>query len=275
MTVQVGYLGPVGTFSEQAAQQSIVNNMDQKYILKAYPTIPQVIWAVEKGEIQKGVVPVENSIEGTVSVTLDMLAHNVNIPIQGEVVIDIQHCLVAREKGANQITKVYSHPLALAQCRTFLQDNYPQACHISTSSTAEAVILAKEEGNSSAALGSAMAAKIYGLEIICNKANDFEVNKTRFLIIGESKDQKQALLNKTSLCLALAENKPGGLYEILGEFEKMKIDLTKIESRPAKTELGNYIFFIDCKANILEEKYADVLEGLKAKSSFLKILGTY
>jgi len=267
----LGYLGPRGTFSEQAALRFAEGN--KRYKLKAFPTIPHVLRAVENGELGLGIVPVENSIEGTVNITLDMLAHEVNLYIQGEIILNIRHCLLSNNKDMNEIKIIYSHPQALAQCRRFLSGNFPRAQYLTTNSTAEAALLVKEGADGLAAISSLWAAEKYGLEILYKDVSDYEENKTRFLIIG----REQCSLfkpDKTSLCLALPKNKPGGLYEILEEFVKEQINLTKIESRPAKQELGNYLFFIDCCANLLKDK-PQVLRGLKGKCKLLKILGCY
>jgi len=267
----LGYLGPPGTFSEQAARE-----FQSSYaidVLQALPSIPHVILGVDKQEIGLGLVPVENSIEGTVNITLDMLANEVNLFIQGELVLDIRHCLLTLKGNKEKIRFVYSHPQALAQCRRFLLDNLPDACCISTESTAQAALIVKQSAGGVAALGSFGAAQEYGLNVKNDDASDFPGNKTRFLVVGKKMfSYKKA--EKSSLCLAVNENIPGVLHQILGEFAREQIDLTKIESRPTKKELGDYLFFLDCRADLLGEK-KDVLERLKKICRFVKVLGCY
>jgi len=269
--INVGYLGPKGTFSEQAALEFTQEN--KKYKLRDFPTIPHVLKALENGQIELGIVPVENSIEGTVNITLDMLVHDVELYIQGELVLDIKHCLISNYGKTDEIHTIYSHPQALAQCRRFLSSYFPQARYITTNSTAEGALFVKKGTKGLAAITSLWAAEKYGLEIIAENVSDYEENQTRFLIIGR---QQLALArpNKTSLCVALPKEEPGGLYEILGLFVEDQINLSKIESRPAKKELGNYIFFIDCLADLLTDK-RHVLEKLQKKCKLVKVLGCY
>ena len=224
-------------------------------------------------EVGLGLVPVENSIEGTVNVTLDMLANEVNLFIQGELVLEIKHCLLTLEGDKEKIRFIYSHPQALAQCRRFLLDNFPNASCIPMESTAQAALLVKESAGGGAALGSLSAAREYGLDVKNSDASDFPGNKTRFLVVGK-KSFSFKTPEKSSLCLAVNENIPGVLHEILGEFAREQIDLTKIESRPTKRELGDYLFFLDCRADLLGEK-KDVVERLKKICRIVKVLGCY
>lgn len=268
--LNIGYLGPSGTFSEQAAQ-TLARNFPLHSLIPL-PSIPHVLLEADKGNIDLGLVPVENSIEGTVNVTLDMLAHEVDLDIQGEIILEIKHCLLTKEPHGS-IQAIYSHPQALAQCRRFLQKNFPQIPCITTDSTAQAAQIVKESREPVAALGSMQAAREYGLFVRFTDIADYLSNKTRFLVVGREKllDLKP---KKTSLFLAVKENRPGVLYEILGEFARENIDLTKIESRPTKKELGDYFFFLDCKADLLEEKN-EVLKRLENTCRLVKVLGCY
>ncbi|NLW23907.1 MAG: prephenate dehydratase [Clostridia bacterium] len=268
----IGYLGPEGTYSEHAALKFAEKYKITKF--KDFPTIPHVLQAVEHGEITLGIVPVENSIEGTVNITLDMLAHELSLRILGEIVIDIKHCLISKAKDLSKIHTIYSHPQALAQCRLFLQNHLTQACYLNCNSTAEAALLVKEGQEGLAAICSVWAAEKYQVDIICENISDYSSNQTRFLVVGKNDFCSNKNRQKTSLCVALAKNRPGGLYDILAEFIPDQIDLSKIESRPAKKELGEYIFFIDCLAD-LESEYKHVLNRLKQKCKLVKILGTY
>lgn len=267
--MKVGYLGPQGTFTERAA---ILFSREYPAHLLSFSTIPQALSAVDKGEIELGIVPVENSIEGTVTITLDMLAHELDLFINGEIVLDIKHYLLVSQDNCRPIKKIYSHPQALAQCRKYLAKHYPWAELVTTNSTAEAVQRVKDEREGLAAIGSVWAGERYGLKVLDANISDNEINQTRFLIIGK---KNYALTNptKTSLSLALKENKPGELYNILGIFAREQIDLSKIESRPAKDELGNYIFFLDCKTDIATWN-PNIISQLEDKCR-LKNLGCY
>lgn len=266
----VGYLGPAGTFSEQACQ--VLAKHYPVHSLKPLPSIPHVLFETARGNIQLGLVPVENSIEGTVNITLDMLAHEVDLNIQGEVTLDIKHCLLTKGPE-DSIEVIYSHPQALAQCRRFLLKNFPDARCITTESTAQAAQIVKGSQEPVAALGSMQAAQEYGLFVKFHDIADYQGNKTRFLVVGKEK-LLEAQPEKTSLFLAVKENRPGILFEILGEFARENIDLTKIESRPTKKELGDYFFFLDCKADLLGEK-SGVLKRLKNTCRLVKVLGCY
>lgn len=269
---KLGYLGPQGTFTHQVALQVASDN--QGYELVEFPTMSLVLHAVEKGQLDLGVVPVENSIEGTVNLSLDVLTHEVDLFIQQEVVIDIIHNLVAKDPDISKIKKIFSHPQAIAQCRKHLEENFPDIMCQSTNSSGEAAVIAtKEEGI--AAITSIEAAKKYGLHILRENINDYQGNKTRFVVVGKGPVIPTEGKCKSSLVVALAENKPGGLYEILEEFAIRKINLTKIESRPAKKELGNYLFFIDCEVNLLAEENKVILSNLENKCKLVKVLGVY
>ncbi|MFZ7101919.1 MAG: prephenate dehydratase [Peptococcaceae bacterium] len=266
----LGYLGPQGTFTQRAAVEfSRRHSAD----LKAFPSIPHILNAVDQAEVELGIVPVENSIEGTVNITLDMLAHELDLFINGEIVIDIQHFLLGNNANGAGITKICSHPQALAQCHKYLYEFYPAAERIAVNSTAEAVQKVKARAGGFAAIGSLWAAERYGLHVISSNISDNKINQTRFLILGK-KNYGLNKPTKTSLCLALRENKPGELYEILEIFAREQIDLSKIESRPAKDELGNYIFFLDCKIDIAAYQ-KDIIGYLKSKCKLIKVLGCY
>lgn len=269
---KIGYLGPDGTFTGQVA--TAVSDKYPDHLLLEFKTIPQALYSLDQEEIDLAVVPVENSIEGTVNITLDVLTHEVNLFILEERVLNITHNLVAKTKDIKDIKKVFAHPQALAQCRKYLEDNFPNLICQSTNSSAEAAVFATQD-QSIAAITPLEAAPKYNLNVLRYNTNDYQENKTRFLVVGKNKVLPQAERCKTSIVVAVAENRPGGLYEILGEFAKAKINLTKIESRPAKKELGEYIFFIDCEANLLDKQYMEILNSLEEKCKFLKVLGVY
>ncbi|MCR4440835.1 MAG: prephenate dehydratase [Peptococcaceae bacterium] len=270
MAKTLAYLGPEGTFSHQAALKCSKTGA----LPKPYPTIAHILSAVDKGEADFGVVPAENSIEGSVNITLDMLAHELSLYIQQEIVIDITHHLFSYTSSLAEIRTVMSHPQALAQCRRFLEKELAHAALVETSSTAEAVRLLSPGAEGTAAIASWDSHTRYGVPCLIRNIGDYPHNQTRFLLVGKEPCPSNNTC-KTTLVLTLAEDRPGSLYEILGDFAKMNINLTRIESRPAKSQLGKYIFFIDCEAGSHHPGLQQVLENLPAKTALLKNLGSY
>ncbi len=262
---KVSFLGPIGTFSHEAAS-SISNN------LISYCSIPEVMHSVETGECVKGVVPIENSIEGPVNLTLDSLVHDFNLNIIGEIIIPINHnLLVASDMGVDEVTDVYSHSQALGQCRYYLEKHNINPHY--TVSTAEAARKVAETGKG-AAIGTLKAAEIYDLNVIDSNIQETSNNQTRFIVL--SKDTTSSSGNdKTSISFSLFEDSPGGLYNILGIFAKNNINLSKVESRPSKEGLGHYLFFIDFEGHQFDDEIKSILVNIKSKVSFFKILGSY
>jgi prephenate dehydratase len=240
--------------------------------LLAFDSIIEVLEAVKSGEVQKGVVPIENSIEGPVGVTLDLLAQDYDIKIEDEIILPISHNLLVN-KGVNleELDSVYSHAQPLAQCRIFLE-KLGLRTH-STSSTAAAARFIKGKNNA-AAIGTQRAAELYDLEIIASNIQDFTHNMTRFIVLAKE-DHEITGKDKTSIVFSLSDDCPGGLYDILGLFAVENINLTKVESRPTKQGLGKYIFFIDFKGHRCENKVEHILEMIDDKAPFLKVLGSY
>jgi len=269
----VGYLGPEGTFSHQAALKSLKDHICS-YTFTAYPTIPQILYAVEKGDAQLGVVPAENSIEGSVNITMDMLAHELSLFIQNEIIMEIKHHLITFMTGLEQIHTVMSHPQALAQCRHFIQQKLGHATLVETKSTADAVHLLGPNKKGLAAIASHDCHFRYQVPILVEDIGDYAHNQTRFLTVSKFPSQSNHT-TKTSLVLALEKDRPGGLYDVLSEFAKHNINLTRIESRPAKKELGNYLFFIDCQAGSDHPGFAEILPILQDKTVLLKNIGSY
>ncbi len=267
----IGYLGPQGTFSQQAALQYT----DQKNLV-AFPTIADVLEAVDQGKVHKGIVPIENSIEGTVNMTLDMMVFDVDVKLQKEIVIPIEHHLLV-QKGTpiEKIQKVFSHPQALGQCRKFLHQYLPHVPVVFSSSTAEAVKLVSESTQPWAAIGTALSGELYGLQRIYSHIQDQTVNETRFMVVGK-KDAPLGKTCKTSIAFSTKEtHKPGELYKILNILALWEINMTKIVSRPAKNKLGQYIFFLDLEGHREEDLLQEALGMIQRKTSFLKILGSY
>jgi prephenate dehydratase len=265
---RVGVLGPKGTFSEEAALR-----FDQHMERVLYDSIEAVFEGVIDGEVRYGVVPVENSLEGSVATTLELLL-NTSITICKEIILDINHCLLALWGAQiSDIEEVISHPHALAQCRSYLKDlsgvktrNFP--------STAEAAKEVASKGfMKTAAIAPTVAAKLYGLNVLKEGIQDQEKNQTRFFVISKECPEVSER-GKISIVMGI-KDRPGALYEILGHFARGNVNLTKIESRPTKKSLGDYIFYIDFIGNKDDEKIKKILENLEGLTTFLKVLGSY
>lgn len=267
----IAYLGPEGTFSELAALQFFAG---RQYRGLTYPDIASALHAVEKEEADAAVVPIENSVEGTVNLTLDVLVHEVNLFINGEIVLPVVHHLLGKHGNFAAYRRVLSHPHALAQCRRFLQQHLPRAKWEPVISTAEAARLVGATNRPWAAVGTELAAARYGLKVVAREIQDHPDNATRFIVCqrGEAMPTGD---DKTSIAFALPVDRPGELYHALGEFAMRGINLTKIESRPAKKGMGFYIFFIDCEGHHKSPAVAEALSALRARASFYKLLGSY
>ena len=262
---KVAFLGPQGTFSHQAA--SLLSDD-----LVSYCSIQSVMSAVEREECVYGLVPIENSIEGPVSLTLDSLIHNFDLKIKNEIIIPINHnLLAAREMSVEEVNDVYSHSQALGQCQPYLERNNITAHY--TLSTAAAAKKVAETGEG-AAIGTLKAAELYGLKVIDTNIQENFNNQTRFVVL-DKEDSPITGNDKTSISFSLFEDKPGGLYEILSYFVEADINLTKVESRPSKEGLGHYIFFIDLEGHRLDENISSILETLDEITDFFKVLGSY
>jgi len=281
MNKKIGYLGPVGTFCELATEKYFGQ---EKYDFKPYPSIQKVFASVYTGEVEVGVVPIENSCEGTVNQTFDLLAYGssfgpegeiceYDVKLIGEVIIPIKHSLLARfDVNPEEICKIISHPQALAQCKYYLEKTFPQAKLVEVNSTAEAVELISKSKEPLAAIAMANVAEKYGLKVLEAGINDYSNNETRFIVI--SKTEGECLVDCKTSILVNVLNKPGTLYRILKEFSLRGINLTKIESRPAKTGIGGYLFFIDLDGNHLEPRIKEALDEIHVMSP-IRILGSY
>jgi prephenate dehydratase len=284
--MKVGYLGPEGTFSEEASKVYAKKIKGKKVEMMPYTTIHDLLFAADRGQVAEAMVPIENSIEGTIGVVTDMLVKDVNLKIKQEMVLPVYHYLLA-QKGVklSEITDVISHPQPIDQCREFLRKKLPKARMHLSYSTAEAArqvasslgerILAhgQVKGPVFAAIGTAASAKLYGLQIVASKINARE-NSTRFVVLAKA-DAKRSGTDKTSIVFSIIKDKPGGLHDILKEFADRNVNLTKIESRPSKKSLGDYFFFLDCEGHHKDRKIAEVLSAVKRRSSFYKLLGSY
>ncbi len=270
--IRTGFLGPKGTFSQEA--MTVYTKEDSEYTGIDYSTMTDLIMAVSKGEIDEAVVPIENSLEGAVSVTLDMLATELDIKIKAEVIIPIsQNLLIKRGTRIENIKYILSHPQAVGQCRKYIDSTFPDAMIKYLYSTAEAAKEVARGMADMAAIGSKAAAAVYELEILRESIQDNNNNLTRFIVISKKEAQKSEK-NKTSIVFS-TENRPGSLYRILDIFSLWDINMTRIESRPAKNKLGRYIFFVDIEGHIEDEDVRDALTMVKRKTSFYKFLGSY
>ena len=265
----VAYLGPKDTFSEQAARKYFSST---KVSFIPVPSIAEVFKTVEKGEAEYGVVPIENSLEGSVHATLDLLLES-NLMVCGEVELRVEHSLIVKpgEKMA-QIRLVLSHPQALAQCRRFLEKNLPKAEIKEVNSTARAVEMIKNLDNA-AAIGTEAASENGSMEILAKGIEDNPNNFTRFFILSKN-EAKPTGRDKTSIIFS-AKNIPGALYKILEAFAIKAINLTKIESRPERGKPWEYIFYLDFDGHQSEEKSKAALNDMKEKCLFVKVIGSY
>jgi len=279
--IRLGYLGPPGTFTEMAAVNYLEAKRDNSYRLEAYIDIERLIIAIAEGEVLAGIVPIENSLEGSVNITLDYLAHKVDLEIQAEITLPIIHNLIVKPGvELDEIEKVISHPQALAQCRDNIKKYLGSVEIIKVNSTAEAVN--QLSSRNEAAIGSKLAARRNNLEISKAGFQDESRNWTRFVLLSrpgvnlEAGRSKQALAaSKTSIILAPVKNRPGILYELLEEFARKNINLTKIESRPTRKTLGDYLFFMDFEGDSQDREIKEILKNLRLKSSYFKVLGSY
>lgn len=269
--VKIGYLGPKGTFSQEALEEYAGNKV---HAALDFGTISDMLYAVEAGKIDEAVVPIENSIEGAVNATLDMLAFDVDLKIKAELLIPVnQHLLVKRGAKIEDIKCIISHPQPFGQCRNFIEKNFPNAIIKYSYSTAEAANEVAEGNGECAAIASISAAKVYGLDVAARNIQDTSNNSTRFVVLSKESGKRSGY-DKTSLVFS-TEDKPGSLYRILDIFNLWDINMTRIESRPAKSRLGNYIFFVDIEGHIEDVDVRDAVTMVKRKTSFYKFLGSY
>ncbi|MBU7007593.1 prephenate dehydratase [Phosphitispora fastidiosa] len=272
MAEKYGYLGPEGTYCEEALSAYLGVSKEKAV---PYSGIDRVIFALLAGEITYGLVPLENSTEGTVNITLDLMMTAPELKITGEIIMPIRHNLLARPGTKKEaITAVISHSQALAQCRNYLTEYLPQASVYEVGSTAEAARVAAGHGDCVAAIGNGAASARYGLEIIDRDIHDCKENCTRFAMLSRQENPNPPSAAKISLVVSITD-RPGGLYQVLKEFALNNINLTRIESRPAKSRLGDYLFFIDLAGHLEDPVIVDCLQAVKDMSSSFRILGCY
>lgn len=270
---RLAYLGPAGTFTEAAVLTQPDLARDELVPLRS---VPDVISAVEEGECDRGVIPLENSVEGSVTVTLDSLAFDTRLTIGREIDLPVTlHLCVKPGTTLAEITSVASHPHGHAQCRLFMHTKLPDATIEAANSTSEAArIVAQSRSRTKAAICTTTAAELYGLEVLVPDVQDHTGNVTRFVLVGHGIPAPTGH-DKTSIVCFQREDRPGSLLAILAEFASRSINLTKLESRPTKASLGDYCFFIDFEGHVADELVADCLRNLSAKQAEVKFLGSY
>lgn len=282
MTLSIAHLGPPGTYTEQAALlylNWLTKTTGVEAILCPYPSIAQTLRTVDKGQAKLAVVPVENSIEGSVTMTLDTLWQLDSLQIQLALVMPIAHTLISCAQSLEEIKTVYSHPQALAQCQGSLERLLPNVQLIPTNSTTEA-LLQLEQDLTVAAISSQRAAQLYNLPILASGINDYPENCTRFWVVSQSDmpDARPSCLGRgthTSLAFSTPANIPGALAKPLQVLADLGINLSKIQSRPTKRSLGEYLFFIDMEADASEPQVQSALAEISPCTEILKIFGTY
>ena len=264
--LRIAYMGPEATFSHFAALKRFGSSVD--YV--ACDNVAEVFNKVEHGDCDYGVVPIENSIEGVVTHTVDLLVES-DLKICAQIMLDVAHNLMA--KGPlNKVKTVYSHSQILGQCRQWLLKNMPKAALVATDSSTRAAQIAAKNKNS-ACIASEIASSLYGLTILKKNIQDRAHNVTRFLILSNT-DTPSTGRDRTSLVFSI-KDKVGALHAMLTPFEKNKINLTKIESRPSKKRAWDYYFFVDCQGHQQDPKVARALSQLEGMCKFMKILGSY
>ncbi|MHB8507280.1 MAG: prephenate dehydratase [Candidatus Dormibacteria bacterium] len=268
---RVAYLGPEGTFSEDAATE----HFGAEGRLVSFPDIEAVISALRRGLVDAAVAPIENSIEGSVPATLDQLIHSASAPvITAELNLPIRHNLVVLPGTTMaQVQRLVAHPQSLGQCRRFVDRTLPQVQVLPALSNAAAV-QALVHSTSLAAIGTTRAAELYGMEVLMAGIQDSDDNVTRFVVLGNETPGPTGR-DKTSICCSISEDHPGSLVAILEEFSMRGINLTKIESRPTRQGLGSYFFLLDCQGHQRDPEVAAAIEGARRKSLALLLLGSY
>jgi chorismate mutase/prephenate dehydratase len=272
----IAFFGPETTYTHQAAiyhfkeKNSKGNTKSKTNTFISKKTIPDVFDSVEMGEAEFGVVPIENSTEGSVAHTLDSFLDS-NLRIVAEIVLPIQHCLLSNCKRS-EIKKIYSHPQPFGQCKKYLQKNFPNAELIEAISTATGAMIAVKEKNS-AAIASCLAGEKFGLKLIESGINDEKENQTRFFVIGK-KDSKPTGKDKTTILFS-TKNIPGALYNVLGIVAKHNINMAKIESRPSKKKVWEVVFFVEIEGHFSEKNVANAIKDMEEYCEFVKVLGSY
>ena len=270
----IGYLGPPGTFTEQAVHsQPDLGRMRHRPL----GSIAEVLGAVAGGEVDLGLVAIENMIEGSVTATIDALAFDTDLLIQREIVMGVNLNLLVRPGGRlDQVERISSYPVAYAQCRSYLSQHFPGVPFRAANSTADAAReLAEGDDAGTAVIATRRSAEVYGLEVLSAGIEDRPKNQTRFVLVGSDGITPPSGHDKTSMLIYQRTDAPGSLIGILQEFAARAINLTSLQSRPTKAGLGHYCFLVDCEGHVADELVADALRNLMMKTARVKFLGSY
>jgi len=265
--LSVAYLGPAGTYSHGA----LTRHFGESVVAEPCASIDEVFRAAEAGRTDYAVVPVENSTEGAVGRTLDLMLQT-PLLIVGEIKLRIRQNLLARKLTLDQVTRVYSHAQSLAQCLQWLAQHLPRASRVPVASNAEAARLAASEAGAAAIAGEA-AASIYGLDVIAGHIEDEPNNTTRFWVLGRHAAAPSGK-DETSLVMS-AKNQPGAIYALLEPFAKHGVSMSRLESRPSRMALWEYLFYVDLEGHQSDAAVASALAELRQRAPFLKLLGSY
>lgn len=266
---RVAFLGPLGTFTYEAAQAHFGG--DAEFVAAA--SIPAVFEAVAKGDAEFGVAPIENSIEGGVTFTQDTLLET-SLNVCGEVMVDVEQCLLSNAPDRSKIDRVYSHPQGLAQCRRWLAANLPGATLVPTASTVQAAHLVQAD-LTAAAVASRLAARLAGVAVVEPAIQDRKPNVTRFVVLGtEAAATLPTQRDKTSIVFSTRDER-GALVRALTIFDRAGINLCRIESRPRSGEAWQYVFFVDLEGHVQDDNVREALSGLESHSDMVKVLGSY
>ncbi|MDR1310641.1 MAG: prephenate dehydratase [Burkholderiaceae bacterium] len=265
--LMVAYLGPAGTYSEQAAYEYFGSAID----VLPCGSIDDVFRAAEAKTADFGIVPIENSTEGAINRTLDMLMQS-SLTISGEMSLPINHCLMSLSGKMDSVHTICAHSHALAQCQAWLNQRYPRILRHAVSSNGEAAMISSKDFDT-AAIASELAGKRYGLKVVSANIQDDPQNKTRFAVIGHQKTEPSGR-DQTSLVLTV-QNKAGTLYRLLEPLDKYGVSMTRLESRPARTGSWEYYFYIDIDGHAKDEKVAGALKELQERSVYFKVMGSY
>ena len=270
----IGYLGPPGTFTEQAVHsQPDLGRMRHRPL----GSIAEVLGAVAGGEVDLGLVAIENMIEGSVTATIDALAFDTDLLIQREIVMGVNLNLLVKPGGRlDQVERISSYPVAYAQCRSYLSQHLPGVPFRAANSTADAAReLAEGDDAATAVIATRRSAEVYGLEVLVAGIEDRPKNQTRFVLVGSDGITPPSGHDKTSMLIYQRTDAPGSLIGILQEFAARAINLTSLQSRPTKAGLGHYCFLVDCEGHVADELVADALRNLMMKTARVKFLGSY
>ena len=270
MTRRLAYLGPPGTYSEEAA---MLYDRDAEHI--AATTMPGVVQRIHDGEADEGIVPVENSLEGTVTFTADLLIQEDALKIKSELVLPIHHCLLAKPSGSDDdVEVIYSHPQSLGQCRGYLQRRFPEASLMPSLSNSSAVSDMLGSERRALAIAGKRAVRFFDVRILDEEIEDNHSNATRFIVLAKE-DSAPTGRDKTSICFNFDLDRPGSLVGVLQEFSDRGINMAKIESRPTRRSLGMYFFLVDIEGHRDDDQVRGALDAIVEKASMVKVLGSY